>query len=242
MLRNNIKISINVSLFILMTLPLLSQNIYLNDISSKYKSLQSWHVETKTSIYKNVNDSKPFNVVESKSFATSNGVLIKNGSFEILMNPKCSLIIDHKEKTIQYSNSNENNIKAIRLKNKPDVIIDTSNKNYENSILELDNGDILLESKSLNPKNEIKSAKYYFEKETFKLKKIIYLFNEKSIYRKAVIEYSVFDMSPNFNSDFFSESKFIIGNGPKASLQKKYASYEFFNQYGKTLKDYLNEN
>jgi len=244
MLRTRIHIlGVNL-LMIMFTITFVNaQNDVVKDINNKWSNINSWKVKAKAQIFKNENDTKPFNVILSQSSVSPHGSIIVNGDIEVLLNPKCSLIIDHKGKTIQYSSSSDKKNKDSYLNSKPKIILgsDTVINKYALKIEVLESGDVLYIANSLNNEDDLNSAHYYFRKGSYDLYKVEYYYSKSSIYKKVIIEYSLFEVNPTFDSNYFSEAKFLVGTGNKAKLQPKFNGYEFYNQYGKTLNDYLYE-
>lgn len=220
-----------------------SQDNILNLINERYSLLDSWSLKAKVSIFKKENDLKPFLIMHTSSMGSSDGTLVINDGVEVLMNKNSALIIDHKEKTIQYSKSNfkSKSKSNLDLGNKLVMYFDSTQTDYVNSVLILENGDVNIVCNAKNRSAEITEARYYFRKESLELYRVVFKYSPNSLYKKVITDYTLFEMNIPFNSNTFSESKYLKGTGKNAIVLEKYANYDFYNQYGKTLNDYLNE-
>lgn len=209
-------------------------------IISTYAGLSNCSVSTVTSFYARQSDHRPQRVMYSQAKFSEQGSIIKNDAVEVLTNGHCILVMDHAEKTMQYSKANPAALKQSLDRQRQAFAFADSLFRARNKVTLsiLADSTLQLVAKPHKTGNGPEQTTMLFDMKTHSLSKVTYLYGAGSMYYRVETVYEHADLAPFFPNGTFSESRYVSGSGEKAKPQQKYAAYTFHNSFSKTLNLY----
>lgn len=184
------------------------------------QSSNRFHIVMNVNAFETATSSKPFYTLRAEMMKDSSNYLSQMGSNELLLNSKMLIVVDHDTRQIS---CNVNTPTALKqLKDPFTANLDSLLKLFGKSSYEGSKGEMVHYRILHNSKSIIRRTDMYFDSTSYLLRRVEYSYQGN---QRVIVEFTVFDLNPQFKSDVFSERKYLIQSDGKWRASPGYSNY-----------------